>query len=285
MKKITILMAIIFCGISYAQQFINDGGFDNISDPTAANLTTITEGTGATTIATWYSNPNYASTLTIYNGSNNNTAVKLKPQSLAAQLKQNFLLESNTTYVCSFKVMKETSDAVQNQPLKTYIRLKAGSVKQPVDTGTIGEVAATGDQWWIYRDDISSEDFTPVSFQFTTNDNASVDYHIFIALPPGAGDSNLIVDDYSIVEGTLSNNDFTKYNFSYTPNPVNNTINLNAAKTISKVDFYNTLGQNVLTNPINTLNSSVNISAFKKGIYIMNVTINGQTQGFKILKQ
>ena len=66
--------------------------------------------------------------------------------------------------------MKENSDAVQNQPLKTYIRLKSGSVKQPVDTGTIGEVSETGDQWWIYRpiDDISSEDFTPVSFQFTT---------------------------------------------------------------------------------------------------------------------
>ena len=74
-------------------------------------------------------------------------------------------------------------------------------MKQPVDTGTIGEVSETGDQWWIYRDDISVENFTPVSFQFTTNDNATVDYHIFIALPPGAGDSNLIVDDYSIVKG------------------------------------------------------------------------------------
>ena len=78
--------------------------------------------------------------------------------------------------------MKENSDAAQNQPLKTYIRLKSGSVKQPVDTGTIGEVSETGDQWWIYRDDISAENFTPVSFQFTTNDNATVDYHIFIAL-------------------------------------------------------------------------------------------------------
>ena len=72
MKKITILMAIVFCGISYAQQYINDGGFDNISDPMKVQ---------GPTIATWYSNPNYASTLTIYNGSNNNTAVKLKPQS------------------------------------------------------------------------------------------------------------------------------------------------------------------------------------------------------------
>ena len=285
MKKITILMAIVFCGISYAQQYINDGGFDNISDPTAANLTTIEAGTGATTIATWYSNPNYASTLTIYNGSNNNTAVKLKPQSLAAQLKQNFLLEPNTTYTCAFKVMKENNDAVQNQPLKTYIRLKSGSVKQPVDSGTIGEVSETGDQWWIYRDDISSEDFTPVSFQFTTNDNATVDYHIFIALPPGAGDSNLIVDDYSIVKGPLSNNDFTKYNFSYAPNPANNFINLIAAKTISKVELYNTLGQNVLSHKVGTLNSRINIQSLNKGVYVMNVTIEGQTKSFKILKQ
>ena len=56
--------------------------------------------------------------------------------------------------------MKETSDAI-NQPLKTYIRL-AGS-KQPVNKGTIGEVSANGDEWRIYRDDISDVEFTDVS--------------------------------------------------------------------------------------------------------------------------
>ena len=34
MKKITILMAIVFAELAM-RKFINDGGFDNISDPTA----------------------------------------------------------------------------------------------------------------------------------------------------------------------------------------------------------------------------------------------------------
>lgn len=181
--------------------------------------------------------------------------------------------------------MKETNDAAQNQPLKAYIRIKAGSVKQPDDTGTTGEVSATGDQWWIYRDDISNEDFTPVSFQFTTDDNSTVDYHMIIALPPGAEDSNLIVDDCSIVEGPLSNRNFKKYHFGYAPNPSNNVINISAAKTISKVDFYNTLGQNVLTSNINALNSAINVQSLNKGVYVINVTIDGQTKVSKILKQ
>ena len=79
--------------------------------------------------------------------------------------------------------------------------------------------------------------------------------------------------------------DLTKFNFSFTPNPASNVINLSAAKSISKVEFYNILGQNVLFNKVNALNSSINIQSLNKGVYVMNVTIDGQTQGFKILKQ
>ena len=62
-------------------------------------------------------------------------------------------------------------------------------------------------------------------------------------------------------------------------------INLSAAKTISKVEFFNNLGQNVLTSNVNALSSKVNIRRLNKGIYMMNVTIDGQKQAFKILKQ
>lgn len=285
MKKITILAASLFASVNFAQEIIVDGGFDAISDASATNKTTIAQGDGSTTSGIWYSNPNFATTLDIYNGAENNAAVMLKPTAAAAQIKQNFTLEPNTTYVCSYKVMKENDNISGDKPLKTYIRLKAGSVKQPVNSGVNGDFNTNMDEWWIYRNDISSENFTNVSFEFTTDDNATSDYHIFVALPTDAGDSNLIVDDYSIVEGSLSNNDLSKFNFSYAPNPANNVINLKAAKTISTVEFFNNLGQNVLTTNVNALNSNINISTLNKGIYMMNVTIAGQTQAFKILKQ
>ena len=50
-------------------------------------------------------------------------------------------------------------------------------------------------------------------------------------------------------------------NSTLTINPANNVINLSAAKTISKVAFYNALGQNVLTLNVKALNSNLNISA------------------------
>ena len=284
MKKITILTACLFASFNFAQEIIVDGGFNAISDASATNKTTIAQGTGDTATGEWYSNPNFASTLDIYNGAENNTAVMLKPTVAAAQIKQNFTLEPNTTYVCSFKVMKENDNISGDKPLKTYIRLKAGSKKQSVNSGVNGELF-NDVEWHIYRNDISSENFTNVSFEFTTDDNDTDLYHIFIALPTDSGDSNLIVDDYSIVEGTLSNNDLAKFNFSYAPNPANSIINLNAAKSISKVEFYNNLGQNVLATKVNALSSNVNISRLNKGIYMMNVTIDGQTQAFKILKQ
>ena len=92
-------------------------------------------------------------------------------------------------------------------------------------------------------------------------------------------------DDMSLsVESTASNNKLSKFNFSYAPNPANNFINLSAAKTISKVEFFNNLGQNVLATSVNALSSNVNISGLNKGIYMMNITIDGQTQAFQNFK-
>lgn len=86
-------------------------------------------------------------------------------------------------------------------------------------------------------------------------------------------------------ESTASNNETALFNFSYAPNPVTNTLSLNAARTISKVEFFNTLGQRTLTIPVNALSSTINLSELNKGMYIMNVAIEDQIQAFRILKQ
>ena len=129
---------------------------------------------------------------------------------------------------------------------------------------------------------LSHTEFRPIAFEFTTGDKSA--WTLEIVLQPNY-DTFVILDEVSITEGTLSKTDLSKFNFNYAPNPAKNVINLNAAKTISKVEFFNNLGQNVLATSVNALSSNVNISELNKGIYMMNITIDGQTQAFKILKQ
>jgi hypothetical protein len=136
--------------------------------------------------------------------------------------------------------------------------------------------------WKTAGHQLSHTEFRTIAFEFVTDDATAVKLNINVQ---GGYDVKVIIDDVSITEGTLSKTDLSKFNFSYAPNPANNVINLNAAKTISKVEFYNTLGQNVLTSKVGALNSAINIQSLNKGIYVMHVTIDGQTQGFKILKQ
>jgi subtilisin-like proprotein convertase family protein len=89
-----------------------------------------------------------------------------------------------------------------------------------------------------------------------------------------------------ICGATLSTEDFdTNENlFSYYPNPVNNTLTLNAQKDIQNVVMYNMLGQQVMRTTPNAVNSEVDMSALNPGAYFVQVTINNTTETIRIIK-
>ena len=78
---------------------------------------------------------------------------------------------------------------------------------------------------------------------------------------------------------------FKDAQFTFSPNPANNVINLKASKTISGIDVFNVMGQKVFSKSINAFNSSLDISQLDKGIYIMNVTIDGNTGTYRFIKE
>lgn len=88
-----------------------------------------------------------------------------------------------------------------------------------------------------------------------------------------------------VFDPALSAPKFADAKFSYYPNPTRNQLNITAAKNISKVELYNVLGQNVLTNVVNATQKQVDISNLKTGIYMMEVTVENTKQSFKIVKQ
>ncbi|RBP32709.1 putative secreted protein (Por secretion system target), partial [Oceanihabitans sediminis] len=84
---------------------------------------------------------------------------------------------------------------------------------------------------------------------------------------------------------TASIDDFEASNgLSYYPNPVNNTLTLDAKQNIDGVAVYNMLGQEVLRTAPNTVNTEINMSALRSGAYFVKVTIGNATETVRIIK-
>jgi hypothetical protein len=75
----------------------------------------------------------------------------------------------------------------------------------------------------------------------------------------------------------------TKFNFSYGPNPSKDSIKLTAASDIDTVVILNQLGQPLIQTTTNT--NLIDISSLTPGIYLMNVSIQGSTGTYKIIKE
>ena len=96
----------------------------------------------------------------------------------------------------------------------------------------------------------------------------------------GAGIDNFCLDTNSL---GVNDNEIAK--FDYYPNPATNTINLSADSNIDTVVIYNLLGQKVLDQNVNSVNTKLDISTLSSGNYIMRVSIDGQVGSYKVIKR
>ena len=84
---------------------------------------------------------------------------------------------------------------------------------------------------------------------------------------------------------TLGIDDVDNVNaFTYYPNPVKNTLTLNAINTIDAVNVYNMLGQQVLEKMPNAVNSELDLSGLQTGTYFVKVTIGGVVKTIRVIK-
>ncbi|TYC17949.1 T9SS type A sorting domain-containing protein [Bizionia gelidisalsuginis] len=105
----------------------------------------------------------------------------------------------------------------------------------------------------------------------TVNDSEDYDFH---------------VGEFEITDSTLSTSSFnTENNFSYYPNPVENTLSLKGIKNIQNIAVLNMLGQEVLRVAPNAINSEVDMSNLQSGAYFVKVTIENATKTIKIIKE
>ncbi|WDF47088.1 T9SS type A sorting domain-containing protein [Chryseobacterium sp. KACC 21268] len=82
---------------------------------------------------------------------------------------------------------------------------------------------------------------------------------------------------------TLSNEDISKSNFSFSPNPVKDILTFSSSD-IENISIYNTAGQ--LIKEQKPSNGKLNVSFLKNGVYLFKVQLNsGKTETIKIIKE
>ena len=278
-------MALCVSSLSFGQ-IIADGGFETMG---AAGATEVEEGgTGLAAKETgfWFATSlGFAERCTIVssNADAGTYALQVDSSDGAAKVNQNVILDANTTYTCSYRVRKENDNVGNDEKVLVFkVVTNSGNVVQSATAGAGGYL--DNGAFKIKRSTLSTTEYNSASFEFTTGD--ATDYYLAIALQPDAAGSPIVLDEISIIAGALSNKEFkADNNFSFAPNPTNNFVNLSASKNIEKVEFYNLLGQNALSAPVNGLRKEVNISNLKSGIYLMKVTIDNVVGTYKIIKE
>ena len=85
------------------------------------------------------------------------------------------------------------------------------------------------------------------------------------------------------VEEALNTSDFNSFEFAYYPNPVTEVLYLKAKNEINEVVVFNMLGQK-LNLPVQSDNTQIDMRGLLSGNYVLNVTIEGITKTFKIVK-
>lgn len=81
----------------------------------------------------------------------------------------------------------------------------------------------------------------------------------------------------------VEDSDFS--NFSFSPNPARDHLNLSATNPIQRVQIFNVLGEQVMNEQLNDVNTQLNVASLQTGAYVMVVTINGMAQIFKVMKE
>lgn len=84
---------------------------------------------------------------------------------------------------------------------------------------------------------------------------------------------------------SLSTNSFNLVGLKTYPNPVKDIFKVSYTKNISNVSVTNLLGQEVLTQKVNALQTEVNMAALQAGTYLVKVTSEGLTKTIKVIKE
>jgi hypothetical protein len=108
---------------------------------------------------------------------------------------------------------------------------------------------------------------------------------LFNTAAPTAG--TVYIDNlyFSLTDPALGTEKFETSNVKMYPNPVKNTLTIEANSTIDKIAVYSILGQEVMSKSPNSNATTLQTSSLQKGTYIVKSTIDGKTATSKFIKE
>jgi hypothetical protein len=115
--------------------------------------------------------------------------------------------------------------------------------------------------------------FDPVNwFQYKFDNSSAV---------PGT----IYIDNVYFYSDTAGTSSFSQANINMYPNPTTGLVTIDGSKIIDAVSVYNVLGQEILKLTPNATNTSIDISQFNTGVYVVKTTIEGLESTSKIFKK
>ncbi|MBX2827148.1 MAG: choice-of-anchor J domain-containing protein [Flavobacteriaceae bacterium] len=125
----------------------------------------------------------------------------------------------------------------------------------------------------------------PVDYTEYTYDLSAYDgQQVYIAIHYVAQDSFVLqLDDFLLTADVLSIQDNALQSLEYSLNST--TLQVRNAVPLQNIELYNVLGQKVVSQALSNTEEEINIASLNSGLYIAQITAEGQTKSFKILKR
>ena len=92
-------------------------------------------------------------------------------------------------------------------------------------------------------------------------------------------------DNLYLHKNTLGTTDFNAAKINMYPNPTKNIFTIEAKNNIQNVSVINMLGQEVLKSNPDSVLTTLNLSSFQNGLYIVKTTVDGNIISSKIIKE
>ena len=160
----------------------------------------------------------------------------------------------------------------------------SGAAQQAIETaGTIGDLEVTGEDGaiisWYATEENAEEGIDPLDPSTILVDGAT--YYASQLVGECTSDAFAVTVDIII----LGVKGFNANALSYYPNPVKDVLTLSYNNTITSVEVYNFLGQQIMQKTINLNEAKLDMSQLAAGTYMVKLNTENGSTAVKVLKQ
>ena len=163
------------------------------------------------------------------------------------------------------------------------VRLKvevAGNPTQSCETQTNTTVVG----WQMMEFDFNNEASGTAAFNQTFNFNMMSIFFNFGTDGATAGEKTYYFDNVSYA-APLAIASFEEAKIAMYPNPVSSSLSISSMDALETISIFNVIGQEVMNLKVNDTNTTINVSNFQNGIYIIKTFSEGKVSTSKFIKE